>query len=84
MCLHVRKSEAITGLWLISSLCGCSEKAQKGKEMERVKEEREKQITVTERDPSAEFIFPITVTGLPPSEAINPAHYSYSRGLPSN
>ena len=64
---NVRKIEAITGLWLISSLC--VQRKRRGRERDGERERRKKKTDYSySRGPFWGLIFPITVTGVPPPE----------------
>ena len=77
---NVRKIEAITGLWLISSLCVQRKRRERERDGER--EEREKQITVTVGALLVTHFSNYSYRRAPAGELIH--DYSYSRGPPRN
>ena len=64
---YVRKFEAITGLWLISSLCVQRKRRERERDGERERRKRKTDYSYS-RGTSGDSFFPITVTGVPPPE----------------
>ena len=75
---NVRKFEAITGLWLISSLCVQRKRRERERDGERERKKEKKQITVTVGTLLGTQFSNYSYRRATAGELIN--DYSYSRG----